>query len=538
IMGNSPRVLPSGKAGAVQAGTFLVFLHDRGISPAEVSSQTLGEYYAYRLTISTKSEKRCQDHVKEIALFLRIVSKDTILSGFGFRAVPHPFEKFNGKYGVESTMIAHLLAEYDLKVAPWTLGQMSRDGVTREAFIAALDESEQQPTDRKALLLAKRAALAARPGEANHESSVSHDELLAASGFLTAKDRWSARTVATRRGYIASLAKSIVASLDIVPATLDELLDPEFLDAAVQAILTANSKEFPSGYIGSILTCVRKIAVDFQCRPEREVKRIENLAERYTNKKRGIAPRNRAKLRKFDAQRIQTTIDLGDTIITGVNKEIDRRRKAHQRKHGVFPKRSDVIDRELARDIMAVIAHETLLRCAPRSDNLINARLDWIGWQNDLAVLTIPARDVKMRDADDEDLRLPLGGRVSKLLRMYLDYVRAKALLENDDVNPYLFPRQSGSGINQPYNTILKRVVTLLHRAVGIKINPHLYRHLIGWIWLKDSLNHLPKVQRLLGHKSLQTTIDYYAEVDADLVFDEWNEYLNNKRASQKRKAA
>lgn len=43
-------------------GTFLVFLRDRGISAADVSSETLEEYYAYRLTISTKSEKRCQDH--------------------------------------------------------------------------------------------------------------------------------------------------------------------------------------------------------------------------------------------------------------------------------------------------------------------------------------------------------------------------------------------------------------------------------------------------------------------------------------------
>lgn len=519
-------------------GTFLVFLHDRAISPADVSSETLEEYYAYRLTISTKSEKRCKDHVKEIALFLRIVSQDPVLSRFGFRSVPHPFEKSNGKYGVDTAVIAHLLAEYDRYVAPWARGEMSRDGVTRDEFIAALEKSEMQPTDRKALLLAKRSALAARAGEDKHVTSLSHDELLAASGFLTSKRCWSERTVEKRRGYIVSLAKSIVSTVDIVPANLQELLDPDFLDTSVQAIGAANSKEFPSGYIGSILKSVRKIAVDFQCRPEGETRRIQNLAERFTRKKRGIAPRNRAKLRKFDAQRIQTTIDFGDTIITGVNREIDRRRRAHQREHGVLPKRFDVIDRELARDIMAVIAHETLLRCAPRSDNLIHARLDWIGWEDDLAVLTIPACDVKMRDADDEDLRLPLGERVSRLLRLYLDHVRAKALLENDGVNPYLFPRQSGRKMNQPYKNILKRVVTLLHRVAGIKINPHLYRHLIGWIWLKDSLNHLPKVQRLLGHAGLQTTIDYYAELDTGLVFDEWNAHLNNKCASKKRKAA
>lgn len=519
-------------------GSFLVFLHDRDIALNEITTEILGTYFAHRLQVSAKSEEKCKNHVKEISSFLRIVSSDPAFSRFCASPAAHPFEKSNGKYGVDNQLISHLLKEYDESIVPWARGEISRDGMSRKDFIASLDCAETQITDKKALLLQRRKALAARPGQGDASNSKTNDDLLAASGFLTIKKQWNGKTLQTRRGYVASLAKSIVASVDIVPETLHELLDPDFLEVAVDAMKASNSGEFPSGYIGSVMKCVKKIVTSYQRRSAEEIGRITELLKANNRKRRGIAPRNRAKLRQFADKRIQMTIDLGDTIITGVNNEIDRGRTAHKRKHGVLPDKSKVINHEIARDVMAAIAHEILLRSAPRSNNLINSKLEWIAWIDGLAVMTIPAQEVKMRGADDDDLRIPLDERCSKLLRHYLDTVRAKALLKGDEKNPYLFPRQSGGALNQPYGNLLGRVTALLHKHVGISIHPHLYRHLIGWIWLKESLDNLPKVQRLLGHKSLQTTIDYYAELDNGLVFDEWQDLLNNKRGSEKHKEA
>lgn len=529
--------LPGWQVGLV--GSFLVFLHDRDIAPPDVDRDTLGEYFAHRLTASTKSEEKCRQHVKEIASFLGKISRDPEFCRFGFRPIPHPFEKSTGKYGIDNDVIAPLMNEFDTQVAPWALGQRSREGMSRKEFLEALDNAAPAPSDREALLLARRKALAARPGQGPTTDTRSSDELLEASGFLTQKKRWSAKTLEKRRGMIVALAKAIAASVDMVPQSMDELLSPVFLETGVDAIKSANRGDFPSGYLSSVLKCVMKIARHHQRRPEEDLRRIKNLRARHACKHKGIAPRNRAKLNQFDETRIQGTIDLGDTIIAHVNAEIDRRRKAHRRKHGVLPKPVDVIDMESARDIMAALAHEVLLRRAPRSDNVINARLDWIAWQGDFAILTIPACEVKMRTADDEPLRIPFDAHLSKLLRNFVDAVRAKALLPGDERNPFLFPRQSGqSHLGQPYGNLLGRVTTLLHRHVGVRIHPHLYRHLIGWIWLKESLDNLPKVQRLLGHKSLQTTIDYYAELDAGLVFDEWQDFINGKRSTPSRDAA
>ncbi|EAQ04644.1 hypothetical protein OB2597_05160 [Pseudooceanicola batsensis HTCC2597] len=521
------------------ARPFLVFLHDRKMQIRDVTTDTLAAYYSERLEVSSKTKEKCRQHVIEVAKFLKDASGNAALQTYGFRPVEHPFGKYSGKYGVADEVVADLMKEFDRDVAPWAMGEMSRTGQSLAAFIEDLDKREGSVSERKALLQKRRAEKAARPGQKPVEETRTNDDVLAANGFLTDKEKWSTKTLEKRRGYIVSLAKATVATVDIVPESMEELLDPDFLETAVDGIREANVGEFSSGYLGGVLKCARKIAKGFQRRSKDDLVRIDNLVRIHDRKRRGIAPRNKAKLREFDEQRIQRTIDLGDEIIADVNAEIDRRRVAHRKKHGVLPARVDVIDAELGRKVMAALAHEILLRNAPRSDNLINARMDWISWQGEQARITVPAVHVKMRGPDDEDLTLFLDGRQSKLLRSYLETVRAKCLVSGDDRNPYLFPAQvRKEEVGQPYKTILKRVTRVLNEKVGTRINPHLYRHLIGWIWLKQSIDNLPKVKRMLGHTRLQTTIDYYAELDPSLVFDAWNEHLNSKSTSGKVRAA
>ncbi len=216
-----------------------------------------------------------------------------------------------------------------------------------------------------------------------------------------------------------------------------------------------------------------------------------------------------------------------------MNRKVDVRRKAYRREHGLLPRPTEVYDPELARDVMLALAHAIMLKRGPRSANLIGIRLDWIRWQNDLATIVIPSTEVKLRGKSDPDLPIPLGVSASRLLRGYLDKIREKALLSGDERNPYLFPGQDRRTFrpNQPYKGILQRLTRRVHVTVGVRINPHLYRHLIGWFWLKEDVNNLPKVQKLLGHKSLQTTINHYAEIDEDLALDSWQEWLEGRAA-------
>ena len=145
---------------------------------------------------------------------------------------------------------------------------------------------------------------------------------------------------------------------------------------------------------------------------------------------------------------------------------------------------------------------------------------------------------MKLRAAGDEDLIIDLNAEVSRLLRTYLNSVRAKALRPGDEENPYLFPSQGEkAGLAQPYGAVLKRVCRWMDKVVGIKMNPHCFRHLLGLIWLKEDPGCLHRVQCLLGHKSMVTTITYYIEFQEEEVQAEW-EKIMAKRSSRSRSEA
>ncbi|WP_306752389.1 site-specific integrase [Paracoccus actinidiae] len=519
------------------SGSFILYLHDMEIMPQEITSMTLGDYYRHRLDTSSKSEAKCERHVREIAALLRRLAARPDFVGFGFKSIEVPFHDRRDKFGVSLALLAPLLKEYDEKVAPWARGEQSRDGLSMAEIIARLDA--EVPLDARKIRLRTLKGQSSETGEVRRSARQS----VAQAGFLLGKDCWSPRTVQTRRGYVISLAKAIGASADIVPESIAELTDPEFLEAGAETLVASNRGEHPSDYVATILKSMHKIAAGYVAIPEKDLAEIADMIRHYSVGGRGIAPRNRAKLKQFKGDQIQATARLSDLIMTEINKSVDRRRRKHETVHGSLPRRIDMMDTEMIRDVMAALAHDIMLARAPRSANLLRARLDWVAWQGNEARIIVPAVEVKARQHGDADLTIPLSREVSTLLRTYLDKLRPRVLRPGGEGNPFIFPGQgcTDDGLHQPYKTLLQRTTRLLARHVGIKINPHLYRHLVGWIWLKDSPDHLPQVQRLLGHKSIQTTQDYYAEIDENLAIEAWQEHLSSKRSgcladSKKRK--
>lgn len=520
------------------AGSFLLYLHDVGIPPERVTTATLQDYYTHRVQTSGRNDAACRKHVRRVARLMTEMSHRDAFADFGISPVAHPFCDGRDRFGVPDEVLAPLLGEFSARVAPWALGERSRTGETRAAFLAALDETEAPATGKKARLREKLAARPSAPSRRRDE----HDAALARSGFLTTQQRWSKTTLATRRGYVISLAKALYATTEVRIETVEELTDPEILEAAATALSEANAgKEHASAYVAGALKCVKKLARDFIGRPQADIERIDALVRSFDTQRRGIAPRNRAKLKDFNESRIQAMLDLSDTLMVEVNAEIAKRRTAWRAKHGKLPKSLDVVDEELGREIATALAHEIMMARAPRRANLVGIRLDWVSWQDGVATIVIPASCVKGRDATASDLPIPLGAHASGLLRKYEEGVRAKLLAPGDEQNPFLFPGPPGKDgrLGRPYEAILDRLTRRVHAIVGVRMHAHLYRHLIGWIWLKEDVARLPDVSRLLGHKSLRTTLAYYAEIDETLALEGWQAHLEAKRErSTARRAA
>jgi integrase len=53
---------------------------------------------------------------------------------------------------------------------------------------------------------------------------------------------------------------------------------------------------------------------------------------------------------------------------------------------------------------------------------------------------------------------------------------------------------------------------------VGVVMTPHQFRHLAAKLFLDLHPNEFETVRKLLGHKSIETTMRYYRELDAALA--------------------
>jgi integrase len=49
---------------------------------------------------------------------------------------------------------------------------------------------------------------------------------------------------------------------------------------------------------------------------------------------------------------------------------------------------------------------------------------------------------------------------------------------------------------------------------VGVHINPHLFRHFAALVWLHHHVGDYATVARFLGHKSENTTFQYYSGLE------------------------
>ena len=507
----------------------LWYLHDRALAPPDITDNTLMEYYRFSLDVEQLPEDRARRQAKDAARYISLMAGDPDFAEFGFSPVEITFPNRSIKYDVPRDIADTLLQEFDNRVVPWARGEVSNKGETWAEYIARLDSAEApaSTSDKKRAWKASQA----------YQSTMAKGEQVSrgpAKGFMPEDRRWKPATVQSHRNLCATCAKVMYEAGKFHIETIEELTDPEIVEAIAKRLDARRSEDNPqSSYTSGILSFISTLAKDFVQRSPDDQEKIGKIKEKYGKKHEGIAPKNKEILRKFTDTRIQTLIDMPDRITDEVNREAARRREAYRQEHGALPAPVAVFDQFLIKQVMFALAAHIMLTRAPRRSNLAGLRLAWIRWRDGHATIEIPAPFVKSRKVQDPPLIIPLDVKVSKLLDQYLKSLRPKMLHPDDARNPYLFPSPPHAGkqrLGGFYDGLPDRLVDQVHERVGVRINPHLWRHLLGWIWLKEDPDKLPAVQKLLGHKSIETTIRYYAEIDESVALKEWIGYLDGKK--------
>ncbi len=189
--------------------------------------------------------------------------------------------------------------------------------------------------------------------------------------------------------------------------------------------------------------------------------------------------------------------------------------------------RHDAGNRGSALRAMLAIAVELLIVAPARVDNLAGLRLDRhlvrtrVGAARTLH-LVIPAEETK--NGAPYELELP--GQTEVLLTRYLS--RYHSRVSPDVASPWLFPNAAGK--RRSTVSLARSACRFVLRETGIQMNVHLFRHLAVKLHLEAHPEDIETARRLLGHKSVTTTLRSYAETRTAAAFRRYDAVISRWR--------
>lgn len=77
-----------------------------------------------------------------------------------------------------------------------------------------------------------------------------------------------------------------------------------------------------------------------------------------------------------------------------------------------------------------------------------------------------------------------------------------------------------------------------IERTIGVRVHPHLLRHFAAWLFLKHNPGAYEAVRRLLGHRSLTTTLAAYTGLEADAAAKRLDDVVLQERKDSRLIAA
>jgi integrase len=128
--------------------------------------------------------------------------------------------------------------------------------------------------------------------------------------------------------------------------------------------------------------------------------------------------------------------------------------------------------------------------------------------------------DVKNNKA----LSFKLDDVVSEVIDEYMHDFRP-ALLRGHN-GDWLFPGETGG--HKEKISFSTQIVERIEKATGIRITVHQFRHAAGALILKHHPGNYELVRRILGHKSVQTTINFYCDLETTQASEIYTDILRN----------
>jgi integrase len=299
-------------------------------------------------------------------------------------------------------------------------------------------------------------------------------------------------SLATRRrqlrSYLGALVQQGAAPQDLVD--LAAVVTPQRAESALRFYWDRAAKQ-PTTHLHQMAGLVLQIARHWARLPDAHVARLEAMVKRLKPARSGMSERNAARLRALeDPTRLRALLTLPAVLL------VDAQRIGAP---GV----------EAARLAELAAAIEILLHIPVRFTNLRGLRIgaQLLRGPGGAISVSIPAAEVKNAVAIDG----VLPPASAKLIATYIDRFRPVLAVHG---GAWLFPsiRPDRPKSDDGLRSAIQKVIA---ERCGLEWGPHTFRHLAAYLWLRANPGQFAQVQRLLGHKSLQTTMSFYSGLEA-----------------------
>jgi integrase len=315
----------------------------------------------------------------------------------------------------------------------------------------------------------------------------------------------SRETLKGRRKWILAIA-SALAEAGRGPQSirsLADLVEPEAAKAALTIIWNRLGQR-KSGYLHNLALLLVNLSRHWVKAASGDLQRLRALRRRLDPGKTGMAERNRRRLLQFaDQANAATLLQLPRQLVAEAVRG-DRGGAAE----AVAVQSALAIAIELTAPLRVhTLAKLNLDR------HIVRSRPGLRG----VVHLVIPACDVKNR----VPLELELPPRVVEILDLYWQRFRQRLVCQPEN---WLFPGRSGHKDSAGLSTQISRTI---HKATGLQMHTHLFRHLAGFLILSRNPGEFETVRLLLGHRSIETTIAFYCGMQQATAFRRYDEVIS-----------
>lgn len=285
--------------------------------------------------------------------------------------------------------------------------------------------------------------------------------------------------------------------------SLADLVRPDNLNRALEFFEDREEKrDTPGRQAFDMAVLANKIARDWAKLDFAEIKKIAGWCCALRPRRGGMTVRNCERLRQFaNRQTVQTLMALPN--------DLEQRAKSLPSgfKAAILMQSAVMIDILLTAPLRL-----QNLRKLDRNRHIRKA----LSLSNETWHLEFSAEEMK----NDRPLHLALPAQLVARIDLYMS--RFQPLLGHAEDTSLLFPGADDRPKSD--NAMRRQLSGTIRRELGLIMHPHLFRHLAALLYLRACPGDYETVRQLLGHRSLQTTAEFYAGFETDLATRRYHE--------------